>query len=86
DKLRVLSVRREVARSGLGRFAAFGPPTRNFSEIVLRSLAPQVCLSARADPEDREAVEGTGRHLCRCAEPGRSDRRACRQAVSDHQD
>ena len=32
DKLRVLSVDGEVARSGLGRFAAFGPPTRIFSE------------------------------------------------------
>ena len=73
----MLSVRREVARSDLGRFAAFGPPTRNFSEIVLRSLAPQVCLSARAGPEDREAVEGTGRHLCPRDGPGRSDWRVC---------
>jgi hypothetical protein len=39
DKLCVLSVRRDMARSGLGRFAAFGPPTRILIENAKRCQA-----------------------------------------------
>ena len=35
----VLSVNEEVARSGLSRFAAFGPPTRTFIENVKKRQA-----------------------------------------------
>ena len=44
DKLRVLRVDRWVARSVLGRFAAFGPPTRNPRRRQSTTLKVQTCL------------------------------------------
>ena len=67
DKLRVLSVNGEVARSGLGRFAAFGPPTRIFSENAKRRQAacsaacPFDCAGEICKP--RSGVKSSAQHL-----------------------